>query len=262
MQKRYCSVRFDDICPSMDWGKFETAMELMKEFGIFPLLGVIPDNRDPEQMIDDEKEDFWRRILLLQQEGCTIAMHGYQHVYDSTCRGIISLSPKSEFAGHSFEVQCQKIKAAKEEMENHGIFTDVFFAPSHTYDIHTLDALRENGFHYISDGRSNYPYIHHGIKCIPCKSFSIPKNTSDYISIAVCHTSQWRLYPDRMEKLKDFCKNNKETLVSFSNLLDLPEKNSLIQRICEKVYLIYYDGIRRRIASNSSVYSAYRRLKW
>ena len=68
-------------------------------------------------------------------------MHGFNHVYDTKTRGNINCGFKSEFAGHSFIKQYEKIKKGKEILESHNVYTDVFFAPSNSYDDNTLRAL-------------------------------------------------------------------------------------------------------------------------
>ena len=40
------AVRMDDIAPGMDWKKFNDFKELLDEYGIKPLIGVVPDNQD------------------------------------------------------------------------------------------------------------------------------------------------------------------------------------------------------------------------
>ena len=93
-------------------------------------------------------------IKELEKKGYKIAMHGFNHVYDTKTRGNINCGFKSEFAGHSFIKQYEKIKKGKEILEFHNVYTDVFFAPSHSYDDNTLRALSKCGFKYISDGYS------------------------------------------------------------------------------------------------------------
>lgn len=39
-------LRFDDICPTMDWEQWGKAMSLMESIGATALLGIIPDNQD------------------------------------------------------------------------------------------------------------------------------------------------------------------------------------------------------------------------
>ena len=48
------AVRMDDIAPEMDWAKWERADRILREHHITPLLGVVPDNRDPNLIKDKE----------------------------------------------------------------------------------------------------------------------------------------------------------------------------------------------------------------
>ena len=40
-------IRLDDIAENMHWDFMDKAEKLFDEFNIKPVLGVIPDNRDP-----------------------------------------------------------------------------------------------------------------------------------------------------------------------------------------------------------------------
>ena len=39
-------VRFDDICPTMNWEAWEQVENVLVSEGIRPILAVVPDNRD------------------------------------------------------------------------------------------------------------------------------------------------------------------------------------------------------------------------
>ena len=39
-------IRFDDICPTMNFEEFDKAIDLMDELDIKPLIGVIPKCED------------------------------------------------------------------------------------------------------------------------------------------------------------------------------------------------------------------------
>ena len=175
MEKNKILLRFDDICPTMNWEQWDRAKQLMDEKGVIALLGVIPDCQDPDLNIDKPREDFWDYIKELQRQGFTIAMHGYHHVFDIQASGIVTPKKHSEFAGHPYEIQYEKIKKGKAILKEHGIETVVFFAPAHSYDDNTLKALAANGFKYISDVMSSKPYKRNGIICIPSRSGGIPK---------------------------------------------------------------------------------------
>ena len=47
-------VRFDDICPTMNWSVWEAVEEVLVEADIKPILAVIPDNQDDHLKIDLE----------------------------------------------------------------------------------------------------------------------------------------------------------------------------------------------------------------
>lgn len=235
-------IRFDDICPTMNWTQWEEAKNLMDETGVTALLGVVPDCKDPDLMIEEPRADFWEYIRDLQSRGYAIAMHGYQHVFALKADGIVTRNKISEFAGLPYEVQLEKIKRGKEILKSHGIETDVFFAPAHSYDDNTLRALSACGFKYVSDGFSSKPYMRQGIKMIPCRNGGIPsmKKRKGYVT-AVVHAHEWV----RQEKAGDWNKfqrlvtDNKTEIVTFDSYVNRKEGNAFFQRIVERFYLFY-----------------------
>jgi predicted deacetylase len=73
-------LRFDDLCPTMSrsgWQRFEA---LIDEFGVRPMLAVVPDNGDPELEVEDADAEFWAKMRAREAEGAAIALHGYRHV--------------------------------------------------------------------------------------------------------------------------------------------------------------------------------------
>lgn len=248
---RKICIRFDDICPAMDYNKFNLAVNKLDNFGIKPLLGIVPLCNDPELMFEPSHIDFWEQMRKLKLKGYLIAMHGVTHVYDSSGKGILNRG-KSEFVGHSYEEQFNKIKRGKEVMKAEGLDTDIFFAPSHSYDNNTLKALYDNGFKYVSDGKSNKPYVSHGIKAIPCihggllRSGRIRKRG---IYTAVIHTSEWVAKNQNAESLFiKFCDKYSSEIVDFSDVLNEKCGNYYLQKIIEKINVIYLSKIRPNIA--------------
>ena len=57
--KKKILIRFDDICPTMDYKQWNKAVEVLDKYHIKPLIGVIPDCKDPELSIESPREDFW-----------------------------------------------------------------------------------------------------------------------------------------------------------------------------------------------------------
>lgn len=252
--ERKILVRFDDICPTMDWTQWDKAVSILEQFQIKPLLGVIPNCLDTELQIDPPREDFWQYLLRLQKKGYVLAMHGSEHLYDSCQRGLVNMGRVSEFAGHSYEVQKAKIQKGKEILESHGIYTDIFFAPSHSYDKNTLRALAVNGFRYVSDGMSEKPFVREGVICLPCRSSGVPRIKGNGYYTAVFHAHEW-VRPDKAvgyEALKSLCRDYTAEIVDFDTYRDQPMGNPHVQSVIEKIFLVW----RRKIKPVAS------KIKW
>ncbi len=185
------AIRMDDITPDMDWEKFYRFKTILDRFDIKPLIGVVPDNKDLKLQIGEYHENFWEEIKSLRDNGWVIAMHGLNHLYTTDKGGLFPLNHKSEFAGYSLEQQDEMIKNGKEILEGHGISTDIFMAPSHSYDNNTLQALRNNGFKKITDGFGKAPYRRNGMIFYPISSnrASVLKDSGEGVSTFVVHTN-------------------------------------------------------------------------
>ncbi len=62
-------LRFDDLCPTMAFRRWNPFEQLIREFGIQPILAVIPDNQDPELAVEKAAPDFWERMRLMEAAG-------------------------------------------------------------------------------------------------------------------------------------------------------------------------------------------------
>ena len=186
----------------------------------------------------------------LEKEGYKIAMHGFNHVYDTKTRGNINCGFKSEFAGHSFIKQYEKIKKGKEILESHNVYTDVFFAPSHSYDDNTLRALSKCGFKYISDGYSKKIIRRYGIKCVPCRTTGVPKIKNKGNYTAVFHAHEW-VRSDKAHaynELENLLKKYSNSIKDFDIFVDQPQGNYAIQNIIEKVTVFYLRYIKSKLS--------------
>lgn len=231
-------IRFDDFCPTMDYEQWFRADEILRRYNVKPLIGVVPDCHDPELTIDEYHDDFWEYVKQLQKDGYVFAMHGDTHVYYNIQNGLDNYSKKSEFAGLSYEEQLRKIKHGKQELASHGITTDIFFAPSHSYDKNTLKALAACGFKYVSDGRSLKPIKRYGIICIPTRDGGARSLLhSDYQTL-VFHPSEWV----RSDKASDYnrllntCEKFSNDIVDFYIYAQQPLGNYMVQVIDELLY--------------------------
>ncbi|WP_370751716.1 DUF2334 domain-containing protein [Eubacterium sp.] len=234
-------IRFDDICPTMNWKEWNKAYELLEHYGKKPLIGVIPECKDPDLQIEKANENFWNDILKLQEKGYKIAMHGYQHIFESNSKGIVNNRNGSEFSGIDYEKQLEKIRKGKQILRDHGIETDIFFAPAHSYDINTLRALKEEGFKYISDGKSSKPIEREGIICLPCRFGGCPDIKRNGFYTAVFHAHEW-VKKDKAvgyKKLKNLLENYSDNIVEFDKIPDIMQGNKMYGLIEEKIYVIY-----------------------
>ena len=159
-------LRFDDIHPEMNHRNFQRMIDLMSGYGIKGILGVIPDNRDKGLQKSKADPDFWEKIRGLQNKGFWIAQHGYQHVYDTQNGGILNLNLQSEFAGHPYAIQKEKMETGKKILEKKGLSPTLFMAPSHSFDQTTLTLVKEYGY-AITDGFGLWPKIKKGLLFIP-----------------------------------------------------------------------------------------------
>jgi predicted deacetylase len=160
-------LRFDDICPTMDWSAWERLEAVLTEHSIKPLLGVIPDNRDPLLVVDQPRSDFWERVKKWQALGWAIAIHGHQHTMESSASGMLGLNSFSEFAGLRPEIQRRKIGEALEVFRQHGITPKAWIAPGHSFDLTTLQILKENDLRVVSDGYYFRPVHKFGCTWVP-----------------------------------------------------------------------------------------------
>jgi predicted deacetylase len=151
-------VRFDDICPTMNWALWSEVESRLDDNGIKPIVAVVPDNVDTELTVGPPCERFWDTVRRWRAKGWTIAMHGYQHRYVTADAGILHLNGRSEFAGLSRGDQLIKLTQAVQIFQREGIEPAVWVAPSHSFDSHTLAVLRDLGIRTISDGLSRFPY--------------------------------------------------------------------------------------------------------
>ncbi len=163
-------VRLDDACPQMNHENWHRMEELLDKYHIKPLVGVIPDNHDPE-FNWPEDEEFWNRARKWQAKGWTIAQHGYRHLYLPEAKRKYfqkSHSLHTEWAGVNAEEQKLMMQAGDKLLRKHGLAPEGFFAPAHTFDINTVAACRTiPELKFISDGYGLMAYRKSGMVFLP-----------------------------------------------------------------------------------------------
>lgn len=232
------SIRMDDITPDMDWAKFLRFKELCDLYQVKPLIGVVPENQDAMLHIDEERDDFWECLLQLEKEGWVIAQHGYTHIYSTKKKGCFPLNAISEYAGKPYEEQLANLKKGKQILESHGIYTDIFMAPAHSYDKNTLKALKEVGFSKLTDGFGDRPYEWKGLTFYPIsfKQSNSLKQEKGYTTFVIHANTMNEKDFERYEKL---FAEHKDKLISYQDYLKVStEKRGVIGRVKEYLMAI------------------------
>lgn len=215
MKAKYL-LRFDDLCPTMNWEIWGKIEKVLLNFEISPVLAVVPDNQDPELAVDVPKVDFWDHVRKWQGLGWTIGLHGYRHKYVTTESGIIGINNRSEFAGLPQHEQEQKITKGIEIFRRRGITPEVWIAPAHSFDGRTVAVLLEAGIRYISDGYSFFPYVDtNGMMWIPQQIWRYRKMPPGIWTICIHHNS-WSSRD--VEKLAIDLESSKGMFTSFNEV--------------------------------------------
>ena len=250
------SIRMDDITPDMDWAKFMRFKALCDLYQVKPLIGVVPDNMDKNLQIDDPGtapvDNFWQYLKELENEGWCIAQHGVTHIYTTKKMGCFPLNHLSEFAGISYEEQYEALKRGKNILLEHGIQTDLFMAPAHSFDHNTIKALRKLGFRRMTDGFGVFPYTKRGMTFYPIsykQSSVLNKREKKGYTTFVVHTNAMN---DRdFERYEQIFATHKDRLIPYSDLLELkPEKRSVFGNVgeyCMAVTKSVLVGIKSRM---------------
>jgi predicted deacetylase len=145
-------VRFDDVCPGMNWPIWREVEKILVAADVKPMLAVIPANEDPRLNVCDPEPRFWDLVRGWQERGWAIGLHGYQHRYVTGESGLVGLNRRSEFAGVPAHVQADKLRAGLAIFRRESVRADLWIAPGHSFDGATVAALRDLGVPAISDG--------------------------------------------------------------------------------------------------------------
>ncbi len=212
-------VRLDDACPTMDRAKWQRMEKLLDCYNIKPLVGIIPANDDPDTMIDNADPDFWNKAHLWEGKGWQIALHGFSHVCDSNdgMQGLNPMWQRSEFVGISLHEQRRRIRQGYTILKEQGFSPHYFFAPSHTFDEITLEALRqETDIRIVSDTIGRYPYLKDDF-------FFIPQILGHAAKIPISGIYTFCFHPNTMNdeafaRLESFLQQYAGLFVSFKDV--------------------------------------------
>lgn len=210
-------LRLDDACDTMDKDKWERVEKILDKNNILPLIALIPNNNDDNMVKQSKIINFKDIIERWKKKGWEIGQHGYDHCYINNCGGINPVNLRSEFAGTSLEKQLEKIQLGKKIiLEEYNIESNIFIAPSHTFDENTITALKENSIFKISDGKFLYPCKYKGV-------VFIPQQVGDFRKILFPGVWTFCYHPNEMKendfiKFEKFLEKNKDKFITFKNI--------------------------------------------
>lgn len=231
-------IRIDDASEYMDVEKWNVFEELLDKYEIKPIVGIIPNNQDVDLVSKYQIDSkFWNKARAWQSKKWTIGLHGYTHANLSNSGGINPVNYQSEFAGVRLEEQKKKIANGIRIFKENGLNPDVFFAPSHTFDINTLEALRvESDIRVVSDTVANNIFKMGEFYFIPQQSGHVRK--LPFKVITFCY------HPNNMNekdynKLEVFIIKYKEKFGSFKDITFVDRKPSLYDKGLRKLYFLF-----------------------
>ena len=234
-------IRLDDIAENMNWDLMEKATNLFDEFGVKPVLGVIPNNEDPELLSYPKKEkDFWEQVRIWEKKGWEIGMHGNSHKYDKYCSktDYLKYGGNTEFCGHTYKNQLDKIQLGLNKFKSKNINVRTFFAPNHTFDKNTLLALQACNINQVLDGYGLMPYEENGIKFIPQLFYKLVPLPFGIQTFQI-HLNYFN--KEDFDNLEKFVKNNSRKIITFEQAISKIKNNlhfKVIRILTEKILRI------------------------
>lgn len=227
-------LRLDDCSEYMNSEKWNRVFSLCDRNGIKPILGIIPNNEDPNLLKWGEYENFWKKMRELQSKGYTIALHGNSHKFSSNCAGINPVNKYSEFAGKAYSDQAEKIRKGIEKLKQEGITAKCFFAPAHTFDENTLLAIQnESEIRIIVDTIAYNTYFEKGFYFVPQQT-GRPR-ALPFKLVTIC------LHPNNMseqdyKELEVFLQKYKSRFVNLNCLEFKKRKRNIIDSVLRYLY--------------------------
>lgn len=227
-------IRLDDASNYMDVEKWKKMETLLDRYNISPIVGIIPDNKDANLLKYEKDDKFWDKAMHWQEKKWAIAMHGYQHLYVTTNGGINPVQKRSEFAGLTLQEQKKKIKNGYNILKEKKLNPSIFFAPSHTFDINTLIALKEETpIRIINDTVANDVYYKNDFFFIPQQSGKV--RNLPFKIVTFCYHPNLMTEED-FAKLEKFIVDNKNKIIRLEDICFKKHKKNIYDILLDKIY--------------------------
>ena len=229
-------VRFDDICPTMDWDSWDKVEKVLISEGIRPILAVVPDNRDENLIFGKENEHFWSKVRTWKKMGWSIAIHGYQHLYQTNDPGLLGLNKYSEFSGLSYEQQSKKLQKALKIFESHDVKPNLWVAPALSFDKVTVRVLSDLGIEVISDGFFKRPVKYMNMIWIPQQLWKFRHFRSGIWTVCY-HVNGMK--KEELERICSDLNQYNESIISLDYVLKNTSINSftILDNVFSKVWV-------------------------
>ena len=114
-------LRFDDICPTMNWKVWSEIEAALVQRDLKPILAVVPDNQDQVLKVNIPRNDVQVTVAGVEQE--------------------------------------EKLRRGVEIFERHGVKPRLWIAPSNSFDASTVSLLSRFGISMICDGYFRFPFV-------------------------------------------------------------------------------------------------------
>ena len=236
MKSQYL-IRLDDASPYMDSEKWNRIKDILDKYRIKPLVGVIPDCQYKPIMKSVCEKCLWDVIKSWEASGWSIALHGLTHEKNTREGGANPSRARSEYAGLPYERQAEMILQGIQILNEKGLHPNYFFAPFHTFDDATIEALRNNtSIHKISDTIAFGPYMMNGVLIIPAQF-------TRFHNILIPGIWTFCFHPNFMDEremieFEKFIKRHHRRFISFDEII---VGNYGLPNICDKILnKIYY----------------------
>lgn len=230
-------IRLDDACERRNINKWNRIEYLLDKYHIKPLVGIVPNCEDSKMKVYPIDVFFWERVSMWISKGWLIAMHGYNHVYSTNSGGLNPVNNRSEFAGLDLSAQKHKVRRGIAIMRQHNINPQIFFAPAHTFDENTLEALKaESDIKIISDTIAYDSYKKLDFTFVPVQAGTVRR--LPFCKVTFCY------HPNAMQN-KDFYMLEKFLVTHQKNFISFPMEQShreysIVDRILNYVYMRFH----------------------
>lgn len=230
-------IRLDDASEYMNVEKWDRLESLLDKYGVKPIVGIIPDNQDIALIGNYQKDlGFWNKASTWILKGWAIALHGYTHAYSSSNGGINPVNFRSEFAGLTLDKQREKIRGGIQVFKERQIVPKIFFAPYHTFDTNTIEALKlESNIRIISDTVANDIYKMGDFYFIPQQSGRARK--LPFKVVTFCYHPNTMSENDFMN-LATFIEKNKSQFITFNDLVLKDRNLDFYDRVLRHLYFL------------------------